>query len=175
MSGIGTTNKMASHRMLQCFSKFSSQTLKQAGAPIRIRVTPRIQAAFISTSEKNRDTTTAATGHAVESAPKTVQDFANPSEKNYQHFGFDPNDRDWDINIRNATMFFTITIGIVLTGFFMTYGPQRKLKDWTVREAYIELARREALGLPPIDRNYVPEDQVELPTDEELGDFEIII
>lgn len=72
-------------------------------------------------------------------------------------------------------MFFTVTLGLVGGGFIMMYFPDHRLRDWTQREAYIELARREALGLPAIDPNLVPPENVHLPTEEELGDFEIII
>ena len=55
------------------------------------------------------------------------------------------------------------------------YSPDSRYKEWAVREAYIELARREALGLPLIDADLVPRENINLPTEEELGDFEIII
>lgn len=48
-------------------------------------------------------------------------------------------------------------------------------RDWAQREAYLEMRRREAAGLPYIDRNLIPEENVVLPTDEELGETEIII
>lgn len=48
---------------------------------------------------------------------------------------------------------------------------------WRQREAYLELARREAKGLPLVDPNLVPAEKMlqYLPTDEELGDTDIII
>ena len=49
------------------------------------------------------------------------------------------------------------------------------MKDWVSREAFLELARREKEGLPLIDANVVPIENIELPTDEELEDREIII
>ncbi len=72
-------------------------------------------------------------------------------------------------------MFFTITIGLVLTSFIFAYWPDHRLRDWSQREAYIEIARREALGLPHVDPNVVPPENINLPSDEELEDFEIII
>lgn len=47
--------------------------------------------------------------------------------------------------------------------------------DWNQREAYLELRRREAAGLPLIDSNLVDPSKFSLPSDEELGDMEIII
>ena len=47
---------------------------------------------------------------------------------------------------------------------------------WCKREAYLEIERRRALGLPLIDANYADPKELYLPTDEELGeDFEVII
>jgi len=44
-----------------------------------------------------------------------------------------------------------------------------------MREAYLDIARREKQGLPPIDPYFVPPETVPLPTEEEIGDREIII
>lgn len=44
-----------------------------------------------------------------------------------------------------------------------------------MREAYLELDRRERLGLPLVDPDLIPRDKVELPTEEELGDYKILI
>ena len=52
---------------------------------------------------------------------------------------------------------------------------QHRMGDWAQREAFLELRRREALGLPPIDANLVEEDKIELPSDEELDTRNIII
>lgn len=49
------------------------------------------------------------------------------------------------------------------------------LKDWAQREAYLLVREREANGLPLLDPNYVEESKIVLPSEEELGDFEIII
>ena len=48
-------------------------------------------------------------------------------------------------------------------------------RSWEKREALLELARREKLGLPLIDANFVDPSKIHLPSDEELGDFEIIV
>ena len=48
-------------------------------------------------------------------------------------------------------------------------------RAWEKREALLEIARREQLGLPLIDPNFVDPSKIHLPTDEELGDFDIII
>ena len=45
--------------------------------------------------------------------------------------------------------------------------------DWSHREAMILLRERENAGIFPIDKNFVDPAQLELPTDDELGDTEI--
>lgn len=57
----------------------------------------------------------------------------------------------------------------------MAYYPDMNLSEWSQREAFIVLRERELAGLDPIDPWYVDPATVELPTDEELGDTEIII
>jgi NADH dehydrogenase (ubiquinone) 1 beta subcomplex subunit 11 len=49
------------------------------------------------------------------------------------------------------------------------------MRDWATREAYLEIERREKAGLPLIDPYLIPPDQVELPSEDEIGDQEIII
>jgi len=49
------------------------------------------------------------------------------------------------------------------------------MSDWTQREAFLELRRREAAGLPLIDCNYIEASKITLPSDEELGSTEVII
>jgi len=56
-----------------------------------------------------------------------------------------------------------------------TYGPDRGLKDWAQREAYLTLRHREAAGLALISKDYVDLAAISLPSEEELGDTEIII
>jgi len=48
-------------------------------------------------------------------------------------------------------------------------------RSWEKREALMELARREKLGLPLIDINYIDPSKIYLPSDEELADLDIII
>jgi NADH dehydrogenase (ubiquinone) 1 beta subcomplex subunit 11 len=168
---------MSVHRILQRAGRVSSlaMNLSRVNGASSIVPLQKQPIAFISTSKKNRDTTITADPTTSSTVPKTVEDFANPNKTNYQSYGFIDDDKDWDINIRNYIMFWTVTVGMVGFGFVITYFPDVRMKDWTQREAYVELARREANGLPIIDPNLVPADQVDLPTDEELGDFDIIV
>ena len=50
-----------------------------------------------------------------------------------------------------------------------------RLKHWAQREAFLELERREREGLPLIDPNLIQAELVELPSEEEIGDLEIVI
>jgi NADH dehydrogenase (ubiquinone) 1 beta subcomplex subunit 11 len=90
-------------------------------------------------------------------------------------FGFSNVSEEEDINWRNAMMFVTVTVALVGMSFQMAYWPDVKMRDWGQRQAYIELARREALGLPPVSPDLVPPENINLPSDEELGDFDIVV
>jgi len=48
-------------------------------------------------------------------------------------------------------------------------------RAWEKREALLEIARREKLGLPLIDANLIDPSKIHLPSDEELGDFDVIV
>uniref|UniRef100_A0A7R9I294 NADH dehydrogenase [ubiquinone] 1 beta subcomplex subunit 11, mitochondrial n=1 Tax=Timema bartmani TaxID=61472 RepID=A0A7R9I294_9NEOP len=88
---------------------------------------------------------------------------------------------DFDSTLENkclhmqAHLLSTETTGGSDFTFIFAYVPDFQLRDWAQREAFLELRRREQLGLPPIDRNLIDPEKITLPTDEELGDTEIII
>ncbi|KAK3584367.1 hypothetical protein CHS0354_010152 [Potamilus streckersoni] len=143
----------------------------------------QIPACFISTSNKKKDVVSHTDVTPMES-PKSEElkqlekHFANDDPDDLQNwvpFGFHDIDRDLDRFLKNMTMFFFITVGICGAGFILAYQPDHKLQDWSVREAYLELERRERNGLPLIDRNMLDPATVELPSDEELGNTEVII
>lgn len=127
-------------------------------------------ARLISTTPKKQETL------AADTAPKTVEDFRDVSEKkNWVSWGFDTTNKEDDRNITHATAFITITLCLVVAGFVWGYAPDPLLRDWAQREAFLELRRRESAGLDPISRDYIDPAKIELPSDEELGDMEIII
>ena len=108
--------------------------------------------------------------------PKTVEEFANPaSQKNWISYGFDYVDMREDRYMAHLSFFCLITVCMVWPGFLLYYWPDFRLHDWATREAFLELERRKKMGLPIIDRNYVDPSKVILPTEEELGDTEVII
>ncbi|PSN44502.1 hypothetical protein C0J52_09067 [Blattella germanica] len=129
----------------------------------------------ISTSKKNRDTVS-----VDQTADKNkVIDFSNPEKQNWVSYGFDHEKQQDDTDSMHASFFFSITfvprIEMCIRDRLYTYYPDVILRDWGQREAYLELKRREDLGLPLIDRNLIDPAKIDLPSDEELGETEIII
>lgn len=122
----------------------------------------------ISTSKKNSDTVTATT--EAECQPQT-----QTKSKNWVSFGFYEKDEQLDREATHATFFFAVTLCIVFGGFIYAYMPDYQLRDWSQREAYLEIRRREQAGLPLVDPNLIDPSKFTLPSDEELGDMEIII
>ena len=49
------------------------------------------------------------------------------------------------------------------------------LQNWTQREAYLLLKEREDAGIFPISKDFIDPEKVNLPSDEELGDIDILI
>ncbi|BFZ10841.1 hypothetical protein BsWGS_13880 [Bradybaena similaris] len=133
----------------------------------------------ISTSKKNKDV-----GAAVEPMEKSAElkrltehfgDTDKSKEENWTSYGYAPGDRDTDWFYHHATMFLVVTIAFCGTCFIAAYMPDYMFRDWAQREAFLELERRERLGLPLVDPEYAKIDPSELPSDEEIGDVEIII
>lgn len=125
----------------------------------------------ISTSPKKSDTATIST---TEKNTETVSQTATKN-KNWVYWGFVSTDQKEDNDAMKASFFFSVTLCLVLGGFVYFYQPDPLLRDWAQREGYLELRRREAAGLEPINPNYIDPALMELPSDEELGDAEIII
>lgn len=122
----------------------------------------------IKTSPKKDDT-------AVVAGPVTKEDFANPNPKNWMSYGFDTKDKTNDRNSVKGSFFFAVTLCLVWGTFYWAYLPDPQLRDWAQREAYLELRRREKAGVELVNPNYVDPATISLPSDEELGDTEIII
>lgn len=108
--------------------------------------------------------------------PKTVEDFANPEgeNKNWVSYGFDYFDRANDRLMTHFHFFTMCTIlGVVLVFLSFYYPDTCHLQNWAIREAYLELERREKLGLPLVDKNYIDPANMVLPSEEELKGIEI--
>lgn len=109
------------------------------------------------------------------SEAKSQTECAQPVKENWVSYGFDRNNKTIDRNAMKQTFFWAVTVCLIFGGFGLSYLPDPMLRNWSQREAYLELRRREELGLPPIDRNHIDPAKIVLPSDEELGDTEIII
>lgn len=123
----------------------------------------------ISTSDKKSETV-ASNADLIKSTP-----VASATNKNWVSYGFDYKDEADDKSSMKASFFFSVTLCLVWGTFVWSYLPDTMGRDWAQREGYLELRRREAAGLEPILCDYVDPKTIELPSDEELGDTEIII
>lgn len=132
------------------------------------RVIPALNHRAISTSKKNSDTAT------IPADTKTAERPA-ASVKNWVTYGFDKKSEEEDKASMHYIFFSSVTLCLVVVGFYWAYLPDYNLRDWAQREAFLELRRREAKGLPLIDPNIIDPSKVTLPSDEDLGDTEIII
>lgn len=125
-------------------------------------VTPqRIPSRTINTSSKKNE------------IKKQTQSFE--PKKTWVSYGFFDDDKEYDRHAMHQTLFVTITICLVGGIFIFSYLPDTKMRDWAQREAFLRLRYREEHGLPPIDPNLIDPAKIHLPSDEELGDTEIII
>jgi NADH dehydrogenase (ubiquinone) 1 beta subcomplex subunit 11 len=130
-------------------------------------------ACLISTSKKQDDAATAA-GKLHHPVSKPLENLEE-KEENWISYGYDLVDRDTDEWSHHLLMFTAITVMICFTSLFIGYYPDFKGHAWAQREAYLELARREKEGLPLIDPNLIDPAKINLPSDKELADFEIVI
>ncbi|CAG9865134.1 unnamed protein product [Phyllotreta striolata] len=126
------------------------------------KLIPILARRYVSTSK----------GHG-EKATGAVQ--SKPEEKNWMSYGFDHYNKDDDRRAMHSVTFASITLCLVLGGFYFAYMPDVNLNDWAQREAYLELHRREAQGISPINPNYIDPKRINLPSDSELEGVEIII
>jgi len=105
----------------------------------------------------------------------SIKEETKPVKRKWVSYGFSEEDEAEDRHALHQTMFVCVTIVFVLGCTVLAYLPDVRDKDWAQREAYLRLRYREEHGLPPIDPNYIDPSKIILPTDEELGNAEIII
>ncbi|XP_045623880.1 NADH dehydrogenase [ubiquinone] 1 beta subcomplex subunit 11, mitochondrial [Procambarus clarkii] len=127
----------------------------------------------ISTSKKNKDTITIADTLVEQEKSKT--ETAVPTSKNWISWGFSYESETEDNTLMHLSFLFGVTLCLVTTGFYWAYLPDYRMVNWAQREAYLELRRREELGLPLIDPNLIDAEKMDLPSDEDLGSTEIVI
>ena len=89
-------------------------------------------------------------------------------------YGVIPYDQKWDrIEFHQFTA--AASFMLVSIGFWTYYKRDCMKKSWARREAHLLMQEREAAGLPYVDRNFINPAKLELPTDEELEGYPIII
>lgn len=141
----------------------------------RIPFRPRIglQTCSIFTSNKKKDSA------AIPVAEKQVKEVEKAdsveTDENWLSHGYYYDDPDSDEWTHHLHMFLYVTVPTAFFMLFIFYYPDQDSWAWEKREAFLELDRREKLGLPLIDANFVDPSKIQLPTDEELGDFDIIV
>ncbi|KAK6177178.1 hypothetical protein SNE40_015334 [Patella caerulea] len=154
----------------------------QLNARTRIGFAEIKQCRMVSTSKSKKD----ATITSVEPMPKTEEMkkleemFGNTDpnlEKNWVSWGYSETDKDLDRFTYYVTLFIGLSLCICWGSFVVAYMPDYKMQDWCIREAYLEIERRQREGLPLVDPNHISAEKVaqSLPSDEELEDTEIII
>lgn len=114
----------------------------------------------------------------VSSTPKKDENVsAEPYKvkKTWASYGFDFENKYLDRHFMHLSLFVCVSCLLVFGSFIVAYLPDPNMKDWARREGYLQLRYREENGLPLIDKNVVDPSKFVLPTDEELGLYEIII
>merc|ERR1712035_31127 len=147
----------------------------------------------LTTSKKNEETATI--NEKIASHTISDEAIASAAQKKWASYGFSSKDQHEDVATADLLTFASITLVFVGGYVLYTYGPDRtyvfstfllptipnflylhySLKDWAQREAYLALRHRDAAGLPLINKDYVDVAAISLPSEEELGDTEIII
>lgn len=148
--------------------------LLRLNAPALMRNISRGQVRLIATESNKKAATTQ---NPASNAPTTT-DFseeAHLKSKNWVSYGWEHHDKDEDRARMKSAFFLTITLGIVVCGTVLAYEPDRHMRNWAQREGFLRLREREQAGLVPIDPNYYDPATIELPTEEELEGFEIIV
>lgn len=66
-------------------------------------------------------------------------------------------------------MFLIVSFPLLLIAAW-AYLPDRRMRDWAIREAYLVIKEREAAGVEPLSRDLVDPEKIlaHLPSDEEL-------
>lgn len=111
----------------------------------------------------------------ITTTPRYDKEEIQSVKKKWVSYGFSEEDEAEDIHSLHQTMFTTVTICIVMGCTLWAYLPDSRGIDWAQREAYLQLRYKEENGLPLINPNVVDPSKIYLPSDEELGDTDIII
>lgn len=140
----------------------------------RLRLVPH-SVRLISTEQKKNASAGPTKPDGSVEVPTTFTADEVSKSKNWVYYGWDYHDKKNDRAHMKSAFFLSITCCMVFGGFIYAYQPDRQISDWAQREAYLELRRRERLGLDPIDPWLVDPSTMVLPSDEHLGNEDIII
>lgn len=106
-------------------------------------------------------------------SPSTPDDFRNPERLgHWKSLGFDYTNPTIDKYMAHEAVFIFMA-GFLICTWLYAYGPDMKYKEWAKREAFLRTHKREALGLPLIDRDVIDPERMVLPTEEEIGDYDV--
>lgn len=101
--------------------------------------------------------------------PRTVEDFKNPQKNgNWHSYGFDYHNPEVDKYLYHCDTFLYVSLFLITSFWIFLYCPDYRLMDWAKREAYLQLHKRESLGLEFIDKNLVDPARIVLPEDEDI-------
>ncbi|XP_076170751.1 NADH dehydrogenase [ubiquinone] 1 beta subcomplex subunit NP15.6 [Ptiloglossa arizonensis] len=112
---------------------------------------------------------------SVTKQDKDVPDIPFKQKRTWVSYGFSETNEREDRHYMHATYFSYVTVALIFGAFVLAYLPDPTLRDWAQREAHLQVRYREEHGLPLLDPNLIDPSKFTLPTDEELGNTEIII
>jgi hypothetical protein len=94
----------------------------------------------------------------------------------WQSKGYDYFDEKLDHEWHQLFMFCFVSLSVLFCTLW-AYLPDRTMRDWAIREAYLVVKEREAAGVEPLSRDFVDPARIlaHLPSDEELRAAGVII
>ena len=95
---------------------------------------------------------------------------------NVNHDRYDHYDEKTDNEYHQLFMFILVSFPLLLIATW-AYLPDRRMRDWAIREAYLVIKEREAAGVEPLSKDLVDAEKImaHLPSDEELVKAGVVI
>ena len=89
---------------------------------------------------------------------------------------YDYYDEKTDNEYHQLFMFILVSFPLLLIATW-AYLPDRRMRDWAIREAYLVIKEREAAGVEPLSKDLVDAEKIlaHLPSDEELVKAGVVI
>merc|ERR1712154_254087 len=94
----------------------------------------------------------------------------------WQSKGYDYFDEKLDHQWHQLFMFLYVSCSVLFVTLW-AYLPDRTMRDWAIREAYLVVKEREAAGVEPLSKDLVDAEKIlsHLPSDEELVKAGVVI